>query len=66
MMSLSPFEEKQSEVIEAFSSTSGYLDVLLNIDNKYFDGFISQMYPSELQLNKTNSLETEASFVDLH
>ena len=33
MMSLS--EEKQSEVIEAFSKTSWYLDDLLNIDNNY-------------------------------
>ena len=47
MMSLS--EEKQSEVIEAFSSTSRYLDDLLNIDNNYFDGLISQIYPAELQ-----------------
>ena len=31
-------EEKQSEVIEAFSSTSRYLYDLLNIDNKYFEG----------------------------
>ena len=53
MMSLS--EEKQSGVIEAFSSTSRYLDDLLNIDNDYFDGLISQIYPSELQLNKANS-----------
>ena len=36
MMSLS--EEKQSEVIEAFSSTPSYLDDLLNIDNDCFDG----------------------------
>ena len=56
------FEEKQSEVMEAFSSTSRYLDDLLNIDNKYFDGLISQIYPSELQLNKANSSETEAPF----
>ena len=59
-------EEKQSEVIEAFSSTSRYLDDLINTDNDYFDSFISQIYPSELQLNKANSLETEALFLDLH
>ena len=45
MMSLS--EEKQSEVVEAFSSTPRYLYDLLTIDNKYFDGLISQIYPSE-------------------
>ena len=55
-------EEKQSEVIEVFNSTSRYLDDLLNIDNNYFDGLISQIYPSELQLNKANSSETEVPF----
>ena len=58
MMYLS--EEKQSEVIEAFSSTSRYLDDLLNTDNNYSDRLISQIYPSELQLDKTNSSETKA------
>ena len=41
MMSLS--EEKQSEVIEAFSSASRYFDDSLSIDNKYFDGLIVQI-----------------------
>ena len=41
MMSLSV--EYQSEINEAFSSTSRYLDDLLNIDNTYFDGLISQI-----------------------
>ena len=63
MMSL--FEEQQSEVIEAFSSTSRYLDDSLNIVNKYFDCLISQIYSSELQLNKANSDETEVPFLDL-
>ena len=58
--------EKQSEVFEVFSSTSRYLDDLLNIDNKYFDGLISQMYPSEFQIKKANSSETEAPLFDLH
>ena len=63
-MSLS--EEKQSEIIGAFSLTSRYLYDLLNIDNKYFDGLIRQIHPSELQLNKANSSETEASFFNDH
>ena len=42
MMSLSV--ENQSEIIEAFSLTSRYLGDLLNIDNTYFDGLISQIY----------------------
>ena len=35
MLSLS--EDNQSGVIEAFNSTSRYLDDLLNIDNNFFD-----------------------------
>ena len=60
MVSLSV--ENQSEIIEAFSSTSRYLDDLLNIDNTYFDGLSSQIYPPELQLNKANSSDTEVAF----
>ena len=43
-----------------------YLDDILNIDNVYFDTMISQIYPSELQLNKANASDTEATFLDLH
>ena len=31
-----------------------------------FDNIVSQLYPSELQLNKTNTSDTEAAFLDLH
>ena len=44
MMSLSV--ENQSEIIEAFSSTSRHMNDLLNIDNTYFDGIISQIRTS--------------------
>ena len=64
MLSLS--EDNQSDVIEAFNSTSRYLDDLLNIDNKFFDSMVNRIYPSELQLNKANVSDTEASFLDLH
>ena len=62
MLSLS--DDNQSEVIEAFNSTSRYLDDLLNIDNNVFDSMVSHIYPSELQLNKVNVSDTEASFLD--
>ena len=58
--------KKSNLVIEAFSSTSSYLDDLLNIDIKYFDGWLCQIYLSELQLNKANSSETKGPFLDLH
>ena len=64
MLSLS--EDNQSDVIEAFNSTSRYLDDLLNIDNNFFDSVVNRIYPSELQLNKANVSDTEASFLDLH
>ena len=60
MLSLSG--DNQSDVIEAFSSTSRYLDDLLNIDNNFFDSMVNRIYPSELQLNKANVSDTEASF----
>ena len=41
--------DNQADVIEAFNSTSRYLDNLLNIDNPYFEGMINQIYPPELQ-----------------
>ena len=63
---LSFSEDNQSDVIEAFNSTSRYLDGLLNIDNDYFDSMVNRIYPSELQLNKANVSDTEASFLDLH
>ena len=64
MLSLS--EDNQSDVIEAFNSTSRYLDGLLNIDDNFFDSMVNRIYPSELQLNKANVSYTEASFLDLH
>ena len=54
------------KILQAFNSTSRYLDDLLNIDNPYFEGMVNQIYPPELQLNKANISDTEAPFLDLH
>ena len=62
MMSLS--DDKQADVIDAFNTTSRYLDDILNINNVYFDNMVSQIYPSELQLNKANTSNTEDAFLD--
>ena len=64
MMSLSG--DKQTDVIDAFNTTSRYLDDILNINNVYFDNMVSQIYPSELQLNKANTSDTKATFLNLH
>ena len=63
-MSLSA--DKDAETIEAFNPTSRCLDGMLNIDNTCFEGMVNQIYPSELQLNKANSSDTVAPFLDLH
>ena len=57
---------KQAEIIEAFKSTSRYLDDLLNIDSPYFESMVNRIYPPELQLNQANISDTEAPFLDLH
>ena len=54
--------DNQADVIEAFNSTSRYLDDLLNIDNPYFEYTFNQIYPPELQLNKANNIDTEVPF----
>ena len=63
-MSLS--DDKLADVIDAFNITSRYLDDILNINNVYFDNMVSQIYPSELQLNKANTSDANAPFLDLH
>ena len=63
MLSLS--EDNQSDVIEAFNSTSRYRDGLLNIDNDFFDSMVYRIYHSELELNRANVSDTKASFLDL-
>ena len=64
LMSLS--DDKQTDIIDAFNTKSRYLDEILNIYNVYFDNMGSQIYPSELQLNKANISDTEAAFLELH
>ena len=58
-MSLS--DDKQADVIDAFNTTSRYLDDVLNINNVHFNNMVSQIYPPELRLNKANTSDTEAS-----
>ena len=66
MMSLP--DDKQADVIDAFNTTSRYLDDILNINNVYFDNMVSQIYPSELQLNhgsyRLPGFETSNTFIN--
>ena len=58
-------DNNQTDIIEAFNYNTRYLDDLLNIDNPYFEQMVGQIYPTELQLNKANSSDTEAPFFGL-
>ena len=60
MSSLS--DNNKAVVVEALNSISRYLDDLLNIDSFYFAQMVSLIYPTDLQLNKANSSDTEAYF----
>ena len=66
MKSLS--RKNQADIIEAFNSTPRYLqfDDLLDIDNICFDLMVDRIYPTELQLNRANSSDTEAPLLDLN
>ena len=64
MLSLS--DNNQIAIIEAFNSTSRYLDDLLNIYSPYFEQRVGQIYPTELRLNEAYSSDTEAPFLDLN
>ena len=61
MVSLS--DDKQADVIDAFNTTTRYLDDILNIHNFYFDNMVSQIYPSELKLNEANASDTKAALL---
>ena len=64
MMSLS--DNQQAYIIQGINTTSRYLEDILSIHNTLFDDILIQMYSSELQLNKTNTSDTKAVFLDLH
>ena len=51
-------DDKQAGIIDAFNTTSRYLDDILNINNVYFYNMVSQIYPSELQLDKAYTFDT--------
>ena len=59
-MSLS--DDKQADVIDAFTTISRYLNDILNINNVYFDNMVSQIYPSELHLKNTLPLISKLQF----
>ena len=59
-------KEKRYYLIDAFNSTSRYLDDLLNINNIHFEHMVHRIYLAEFHLNKANASDTEAAFLDLN
>ena len=61
---LSVSDKNQADSCEAVHSTSRYmyLEDLLNIDNPSFAQIISQIFATELPLNKANTSDNEAWF----
>ena len=57
---------KRYDMIDAFNSTSRYLDELLNKDYIHSEHMVHRIYPAELQLDKANASKTEAAFLDLN
>ena len=57
--------DKQADIIAAFYTTFRYLDDISAINSIYFDNMVCQIYPSEFQLNKIITFDTEVSFLDL-
>ena len=58
--------DNQTDVIEAFNSTSRHFYDLLKTSNPYCESMVNQIYPAELQLNKVNTTDTESPVLDLH
>ena len=58
--------DRQVDIIDTFNTTSRYLDDILNIVNVYFNNRVSQIYHSELQLNKLIPLILGPRILDLY
>ena len=63
---LSLLGNDQTDIIEAFYSASGYLDGLLGVGGPCFGQMVGQIYPTGIQLNKANSSDAEALFLELN
>ena len=56
----------RAEIVEAFKSTSGYLDDLLNVGSPCFGGVVGRVCPPGLRLGRAGTADAEAPFLDLH
>ena len=54
-------KSKRYDLIDMFNDTSQYLCDIFTIDNPEFEKHIPDIYPTELQLNKANTLGKKTS-----
>ena len=59
-------KSKRFDLIDKFNATSWHLNDIFTIDNHEFGEHIPDIYPRELQLNKANTSDNGASFLDLN
>ena len=57
-------KSKRYDLIDMSNDTSRYLDDIFTIDNPEFEKHIPDVYPTELQLNNSNTSDKETSFLD--
>ena len=56
--------EGTSPIPKSFSWTRRYLDDLITINNPRFDGTITKIYPSALNLKETNLSDHQVAYLD--
>ena len=59
-------KSKLHDLIDMFNDTSRYIDDIFTIENPEFEKYIPNRYPTELQLNKTNTSYKETFYLDLN
>ena len=55
----------QKRLASQFNFTYRYIDDVLSINNPYFENYLGQMYPPELEIKDTTESNTSASYLDL-
>ena len=64
---LKSIKKTNNHLARKFGKVFRYIDDLLALnDGNFFESYHHQIYPSELQLNKENEVNTETNFLDLH
>lgn len=58
-------DPNRQHLIETFNYTYRYLDDILSLNNPTFSNFITEIYPKELTLNKSNLTGDRCPFLDL-